>query len=164
MITARHLLYALASAALFSSCAQRLPDVADIDRCYQRAEQLAQADLQELERLHSSNQISDFSYQQQKAAIKDRISQRAVEIAWTNHSLETTQRASQGLPTPNSPQSISVPQAGTLATGGDYRRFNDQDASLTGTTGDTVQGMSRMMTNSGYIPGANTQSRSRSGP
>ena len=163
MITFRHLLPALATAALLASCAQRLPDVADFDRCYQRAEQLAQGEFQDLDRRRSSGQLDDASYQQQKAALKDKVNQRAIEMAWTTHSLETTQRASMGIPTPGNPQDIVVPQAGTLATGGDYRRFNDQDTTATGTTSDTVNGMSRKMTNSGFTPGAATQSRSRSG-
>ena len=162
MKTLRHLLPALATAALFASCTQQLPDVADFDRCYQRAEQLAQSEIQELDRRHSANQIDEQTYQQQKSAIQTRIGQRAVDIAFTNHSLATIQRANQGLPTPQNPLEISVPQAGTLSTGGDFRRFNDQTSSPSGTTGDTISGMGQMMTNSGFTPGAATQARSRS--
>lgn len=162
MTFVRPLLPALASAALLASCAQQLPDVADFDRCYARAEQQAQVEIQELDRRHAAGQVDDISYQQQKTAIQNRISQRAIDMAWTSHSLATTQRASQGLPTPNAPLDIPVPQAGSLATGGDYRRFNDQNSAVSGTTSETVSGMSRMMTNSGFQPGANaTQTRNR---
>jgi hypothetical protein len=161
MTSFRLLPLGLVSAALLASCAQRLPDVADIDRCYKRAEQLASEETQELERRHAAGQIDDFSYQQQKTAIQNRISQRAVEMAWTSHSLEQSQRAAQGIPTPNSPQEIAVPQAGTLATGGDYRRFNDSDSTV-GTTGETYNGMRQMMTSSGFMPGASQHGRSRS--
>ena len=165
MITLRLPLSGLASAALLllASCAQPLPDVADIDRYYQRAEQQAQAELKDLEQRRAAGQIDDYTYQQKKASIQNGISQQAIDMAWTSHSLATTQRASRGLPTPNSPQEIAVPQAGTLATGGDYRRFNDQNSAAAGTTTETVSGMSRMMTNSGFTPGAGQHGKSRSG-
>ncbi len=148
---------ALSAVVVLSSCAQRLPDVADIDRCYQNAEKQAKADLVELDRQRASGQLDDYSYQQRKAAIQNGISQRAIDMAWTNHSLEKTRRESLGIPTADHPQVISVPQAGSLQTGGDYRRFNDPNSVTVGSS-QTVSGM----LGSSYMPGMAGYGRNRS--
>jgi hypothetical protein len=147
----------LTALALLTSCAQRLPDVSDLDHFYQHAEKMAQADRQDLERRHASGALDDYSYQQQKTALENRISQQAIEMAWTSHSLEKARRESLGIPTADHPKAISVPQAGSLPTGSEYRRFNDPDT-ITGTTDSTVGGMMR---SSGYTPGMSGVGRSR---
>lgn len=126
-----------------ASCAQRLPDVADFDRSYQKAEELARADRAELESRRS--QMSDAQYQREKAELENRIADRAVSMVWTRHSLEETQRENLGIPSPDHPQAISVPQAGSLPTGSDYRRFDQQMDSTFGSSGETISGMRQMM-------------------
>jgi hypothetical protein len=126
-----------------ASCAQRLPDVADFDRSYQKAEELARADRAELE--SRRGQMSDAEYQRAKADLESRISDRAISMVWTRHSLEETQRENLGIPSPDHPQSISVPQAGSLPTGSDYRRFDQQMDAAYGSSGETISGMRQMM-------------------
>ncbi len=156
MIPPRFAFSIAAAAALLTSCAQRLPDIADLDHCYQHAEKMAQAERQELESRHAAGTLDDYSYKQQKTALENRISQQAIEMAWTNHSLEKARRESLGIPTADHPKAISVPQAGSLPTGSEYRRFNDPDT-ITGTTDQTVGGMMR---SSGYTPGMGGYGRS----
>lgn len=135
----------LAAASLFSSCAQRLPDIAEIDRSYQKVEELSRQERADLERRRSSGQLSEADYQREKAALENRISQRAIDVVWNRHLIREVQRENVGLPTPDTPQDIAVPEAGSLPTGSDFRRFNQQLDSSYGTTGETVNGMREMM-------------------
>lgn len=127
------------------SCTQSLPDVADFDRSYQKAEEYARAERADLERRRG--QMSEADYQREKQALDNRVAERAVAMVWTRHSLEETQRENQGLPSPDHPHDINVPQAGSLPTGSDYRRFNQQMDSSYGTTGESISGMRQMIGN-----------------
>lgn len=135
----------MTAVGLFSSCAQRLPDVAEIDRSYQKVEEQARHERADLERRRASGQLSESDYQREKASLDNRISQRAIAMVWNRHLIEEVQRENVGLPTPDAPQDIAVPEAGSLPTGSDFRRFNQQLDSSYGTTGETVNGMREMM-------------------
>jgi len=128
-----------------ASCAHQLPDVAELDRSYQRSEQLAVSERNDLESRHASGQLSDADYKREKADLDRKINDRAISMVWTRHSLEEVERENLGIPTPDHPQSISVPQAGTLPTGSSYRRFNDQTGSTLGTSGESLSGMRELM-------------------
>jgi hypothetical protein len=130
---------------LCSSCAQRLPDLAEIDQSYRKAEELARGERAELEQRRASGQLGEADYQREKAALESRISQRAITMVWNRHLLEEVRRENLGIPTPDSPQLIAVPEAGSLPTGSDFRKFNQQLDSSFGTTGETVSGMREMM-------------------
>jgi hypothetical protein len=135
----------LAAASVFPSCAQRLPDLAEIDRSYQKVEEQSRNERADLERQRASGRLTESDYQREKAALENRISQRAIAMVWNRHLIKEVQMENAGIPTPDAPQDIAVPEAGSLPTGSDFRRFNQQLDSSYGTTGETVSGMREMM-------------------
>lgn len=139
----RPMLLALATLGSLASCTQRLPDVAELDRCQRRAEELARPEIVALERRRPS--MSESAYQKAKAELDDRITRKGIEMAWTSHSLAEIERENLGIPSPDHPQAINVPEAGALPTGSDFRRFNQTTDPALGTTGETVSGMREMM-------------------
>ncbi len=107
------------------SCRGPLPTEADLDRAYKQSQALAQQDIADLDKRRARGEITASDYTEMKKEITDRIAARANEIVLTQHALVQSRRAAVGLPTPETPQDISVPQAGTLATGTARRQFND---------------------------------------
>lgn len=145
----------LTACLVLSSCAmQSLPDATAMDRFYQHVTELNKDRIRDLEQRRASGKIDNYTYQQEKAALDAEIGKKAMDLAWTQHDLEETQRESLGLPTPDHPQDISVPEAGGLPTGGGYRRFNDGDLGLGG-GGDSKEAMRRAAI--GSLPGNNTR-------
>ena len=119
------LLCLLALGAGLVSCQGPLPNEADLDRAYKQSQALAQQDIADLDQRRARGEISGEQYREMKQQIVDRITARANEMVLTQTSLVQSQRQALGLPTPESPQNIAVPQAGTLATGTARRQFND---------------------------------------
>ena len=107
------------------SCRGPVPNEADLDRAYSQSQVLAKQDIAELDQRRARGEITSAEYVEMKQAISDRITARANEIVLTQHALVQSRRQAVGIPTPENPQDISVPQAGTLATGTARRQFND---------------------------------------
>ena len=121
----RPFLCLLAVSASLASCRSPLPNEADLDHAYKQSQALAQQDLADLDQRRARGEISATQYAEMKQAIMDRITARANELVLTQQSLVQSRRQAVGLPTPEAPQDIAVPQAGTLATGTARRQFND---------------------------------------
>lgn len=138
-----------------SSCAlQKLPDAATMDKYYQHAVNLNKDRLHQLEERRAQGLLDDYHYQQEKAALEAEIGQKATDLAWMRHDMQELKMESLGLPTPDRPQEISVPEAGGLPTGGGYRRFND--SAIGGNSmGDSREAMRRAA--AGNMPGNNTR-------
>lgn len=115
----------LALGAGLVSCRGPLPNEADLDRAYSQSQSLAKQDIADLDQRRARGEITTAQYQELKQAIMDRVTARANEIVLTNQALVQSRRSAVGLPTPEAPQDITVPQAGTLATGTSRRQFND---------------------------------------
>lgn len=146
---------ALAAGVLLASCTQStIPDATAMERYQQHARTLYQGRLDDLERRRAAGLIDSYTYQQEKAALENEIAAKASDLAWTRHDFSEMKRKSMGLPTPDSPQDISVPEAGGLPTGGGYRRFNDGDLGLGG-GGDSKEAMRRAAI--GSLPGNNSR-------
>jgi hypothetical protein len=125
-----------------------------MERYQQHARTLFQGKLDDLERRRAAGLIDSYTYQQDKAALENEIAAKASDLAWTRHDFGEMKRKSMGLPTPDSPQDISVPEAGGLPTGGGYRRFNDNSIGGNG-AGDSADAMRRAAI--GSLPGNNTR-------
>lgn len=115
----------LALGAGLVSCRGPVPNEADLERAYSQSQVLAKQDIAELDQRRARGEITSAEYVEMKQAISDRITARANEIVLTQHALVQSRRQAVGIPTPENPQDISVPQAGTLATGTARRQFND---------------------------------------
>ena len=123
------------------SCRGPLPSDADFERAYKQSQKLAQQDISELEARRARGEISAAEYVQMKRDIMDRITARANEMVLTQTALVQSSRQAKGLPTPETPQDITVPQAGSLSTGTARRSFNDS-----GNADGTGSGL-------GFLPG-----------
>ncbi|MDB6075499.1 MAG: hypothetical protein JWO89_3139 [Verrucomicrobiaceae bacterium] len=125
MLRSRPVLCLLAMGVSLVSCRGPLPNEADLDRAYVQAQNLAKRDIAELDQQRARGEITPEEYVRMKQAINERTTARANEIVLTQHALVQSKRQSVGLPTPENPQDIGVPQAGTLATGVARKAFND---------------------------------------
>lgn len=136
------------------SCRGPLPNEADLDRAYSQAQNLAKMDIAELDQRRARGEITQEEYVRMKQEINERITARANEIVLTQHALVQSRRQSVGLPTPENPQDISVPQSGTLATGVARKSFNDSGgADGTGGGLGFLPGGSIGMGQQGYVGG-----------
>lgn len=110
---------------LCSSCAtqsETIPSAADLDKNNQRFLALAKPEFDDLDRRRANGALSQADYEREKASLEYRVQQRAVDAAWTAHSLAESDRKATGIPTPEHPQSITAGGAqGTL-----YQSHNDQ--------------------------------------
>lgn len=117
------------TATLISSCSSQsatMPTAADLDRRAAHFRTLAQPQYDQLERDRSSGALSQDQYVMEKTALDERVNKKAVDAAWAAHSLSESERRSQGIPTPDSPQQINPSQAvGGLFGGGFYQARND---------------------------------------
>ena len=107
------------------ACRGPLPNEADLDRAYKHSQALAQQDIAELDRRRAKGEISESQYTVARQGILDKVTSRANDVVLTQTALVQSRRQAMGLPTPENPQDIGVPQAGTLATGTARRQFND---------------------------------------
>jgi hypothetical protein len=128
-----------------------MPSQKDLDRYRRAATVLFQGEMDTLEAERAAGRMSQEDYEFNKADIEQRIIARAADAAWTKHAMAETQRKIRGIPTPDAPQSIPVPTAGSAAGGlpnqGTYRRFNDADIGYS-TGGQVAREFFR-----GYTPG-----------
>ncbi len=125
MFRCRPVLCLLAMGVSLVSCRGPIPNEADLDRAYTQAQNLAKQDIAELDQRRARGEITQEEYVRMKQEINARIAARANEIVLTQHALVQSRRQAVGLPTPENPQDIGVPQAGTLATGVGRKAFND---------------------------------------
>ena len=127
-----------------TSCFLRLPDAEDMDRYY---EEVARTQLKEraddLDSRRASGDLDEAGYKRERAELDRVISDRAATLAWTAHDLREKGRAAQQLPTPTNSVAIAVPQAGSLPTGSQYRRFNQND--MTNGNGSSVNTMRELI-------------------
>ncbi len=142
-----------AVALLLGACVQHLPDAAAMDEYYRKAEALCQEERADINRRHASGEIDDATYKQELAALDGRIAKRATDFAIATQQIDEARREGQGLPSPDHPVAISVPEAGSLPTGTSYRQFNKQQDAVYGGSGETVNSMRQMMNQ--YQPGQN---------
>lgn len=120
-----------------ASCAtqsETIPSAADLDRNNQRYLALAKPEFDELEHRRSSGAINQAQYEEEKSRLEYRVQQRAVDAAWTAHSLAESDRKATGLPTPDHPVSNPVgTQGGSVSGQGSfYQSHNDQYGSQAG--------------------------------
>lgn len=108
-----------------AACRAPLPSEADLDRAYKHSQTLAQQDIAELDRRRAKGEITEREYTVARQGILDKVTARANDVVLTQTALVQSRRQAMGLPTPENPQDIGVPQAGTLATGTARRQFND---------------------------------------
>jgi hypothetical protein len=108
-----------------------IPDARDLETYRASAAVVFKNERAALEQQRAAGSITPEEYQRQLAALELRIDQRATDAAWTRHALAEAERKIMGIPTPDAPQMIAVPQAGSSQGGtptqGTYRRFNEQD-------------------------------------
>ncbi len=144
-----YFLSVLALAGGLSSCVGPVPNEQDLEHAYQRSKVMAQQELADLDARRARGEISAADYAEQKQIILSQVAARANDMVLTEHTLVESQRQALGLPTPANPQTIVVPQAGSLATGSTQKRFNDADATGYGAgPQNAVQELS-----GGYTPG-----------
>lgn len=122
---------------LCASCAtqsETIPTVADLDRNQQRFLALAKPEFDELERRRSSGALTQEQYNAEKSRLEYRVHQRAVDAAWTAHSLAESDRKATGIPTPDRPVANPVgTQGGSVSGQGSfYQSHNDQYGSQAG--------------------------------
>ena len=132
-ICGQSILCLLALSSGLVSCRGPLPSEADLDRAYKYSQKMAQQDIQELDNRRAKGQISNTDYIVAKQEIMDRTTARANELVLTQTALVQSSRQATGLPTPETPQDISVPQSGSLSTGTARRSFNDSGGNADGT-------------------------------
>ncbi len=144
---------------LLTSCKSPLPDSDDLTRFYEQAEQLAKHDIHLLDGQLAAGQITQIEYTQRKEAILGNIQRRAVDAAWTQHQMRESERKAMGLPTPDAPQEISVPQGDSLPTGSERRAFNSGDQTL-GSNGNP-QAVKEFFR--GFRPGGNVKGNTSRG-
>lgn len=137
------------TALLIPSCSTQsdsIPTAADLDRRATHFRTLAQPQYDQLERDRSSGVLTQDQYVMEKAALDERVREKAVDAAWSVHSLAESDRRSQGIPTPDAPREITPNSAGAgLFGGGFYRPRNDPYSN--GQTNSPRGG-------SGYTPGS----------
>ena len=148
---------------LTTSCTSSgsLPNAQKMDQYYESARALMKPEIDALERDRASGKVSAEEYAVKKADLDRRIEQRASDAAWTRHALAESERRMSGIPTPDAPQEISIPQAGSgagsMPTQGTYRRFNEQDIGYS-TAGPMAREFFR-----GYTPGGSVRGNTGGG-
>lgn len=124
-LRSRSFLCLLALGSGLSSCRGPLPTEADLERAYKHSQSVAQQDIADLDARRARGEITAAEYVTLKREILDRVTARANDIVLTQTALVQSARQATGLPTPETPQDITVPQAGGLSTGTARRAFND---------------------------------------
>jgi hypothetical protein len=116
------------AALLLASCeTNTMPTSAQMDRYFQKAQQLADDRIATLEGQRRRGEITEAEYDLKVEQTRAKVADHATELAWARHeSLESRKRA-QGIPTGDHPQQVQVPGAG----GGEsfYRRAGEQGGS-----------------------------------
>ena len=150
MTTQRWFFFSLvAIVAGLASCTGPIPSEKDLDHAYQQSQSMAQQEIAALDQRRARGEISAADFVEQKRILLSDVTARANDMVLTQHSLVESRRKAVGLPTPGNPQTIVVPQAGSLATGSTQKRFNDADATGFGAGPQTgAQELS-----GGYTPG-----------
>lgn len=133
----RGLALGVSALMMCSSCAtqsETIPTVADLDRNQQRFLALAKPEFDELERKRSTGAINQEQYAAEKSQLEYRVQQRAIDAAWTAHSLAESDRKATGIPTPDRPVSNPVgTQGGSVSGQGSfYQSHNDTYGSQAG--------------------------------
>jgi hypothetical protein len=112
-----------------------IPDARDLEKYRASAAALFKNERAALEQQRAVGSVTPDEYQRELADLEMRIDRRATEAAWTRHALAEAERKILGIPTPDAPQMIEAPQAGSTMGGtptqGNYRRFNDQQMGAT---------------------------------
>lgn len=125
-----------------------------MDRYYDVARVQFRDRTDDLEHRHATGLTDEASYNREKLGLERAITNRAATLAWTSHELRKKQLEAQGIPTPDHPQDILVPQAGSLPTGSEFHRFNQNE--LGGSTSNsTINDMRQMVGD--YHPGENVR-------
>jgi len=139
----------VAIVAGLASCTGPIPNERDLDHAYQQSQTMAQQEIAALDLRRARGEISAADFAEEKRILLNDVTARANDMVLTQHSLVESRRKAVGLPTPGDPQSIVVPQAGSLATGSTQKRFNDADSTGFGAGPQTaIQELS-----GGYTPG-----------
>ena len=148
-------LLAALTALFVSSCSTQsdsIPTAADLDMRAAHIRTLDQPRYDQLERDRNSGVLTQSQYEMETAALDQRVREKAVDSAWSAHSLAESDRRGQGIPTPDAPQAISPnQQVGGLFGGGFYQARNDP---FTSGQGNSPRG------GSGFMPGSSIIGRS----
>jgi hypothetical protein len=122
-MTPRLIFTAALAALLLASCGTNtMPSAADMDRYYQKAEQIAEEKIALLDEKRRRGEISQEEFDMQAAAARARITNQATELAWARHEIVEAQKRSLGIPTGDHPVQVQVPGAGGQPTGESFYR------------------------------------------
>jgi hypothetical protein len=134
-----------------------LPNAARLDQYSMAAARLFYAERKLLDEGLAAGKLTAEAHKQGVAELQQKIDTRARETAWTRHAMAEEKRKIQGIPTPDAPVSIGIPQSGaetgSLPTQGTYRRFNQTDL------GSTAVPIAREFFR-GYQPGGSVRGNS----
>jgi hypothetical protein len=136
----------LAATLLMGCSSSTLPTAQSLSASAQVLRDQARPEFDELERRRAMGQLSEADYQADRAALEKRISDDARDAAWSRHSLAESERRANGVPTPDSVQTISAPNAlqggasgGGVAGGGSlYRPFTQQNQGAGNSSGGGI--------------------------
>lgn len=113
---------ALASLLLLSCSTRTMPTAADMDRYYQKAEQMADSRIALLDGKRLRGEITQEEFETQSAAIRARIPNQATELAWARHENAEAQMRMLGIPTGDHPVQLQVPGQGGQGAGETFYR------------------------------------------
>ena len=122
-MTSRLIFTAALAALLLTSCGTNtMPSAGDMDRYYQKAEQIAEEKIALLDEKRQRGEISQEQFDMQAAAARGRITNQATELAWARHEIVEAQKRSLGIPTGDHPVQVQVPGSGGQPTGESFYR------------------------------------------
>ncbi|RBP39660.1 hypothetical protein DES53_10987 [Roseimicrobium gellanilyticum] len=139
-----------ALAALCSCASSTTPTATQMDRYYEKAEQMAQSQIDIIDGQLRRGEISQESYDDRLKSIKNNIPNQAQDMAWARHEISDAQKRQLGIPTGGNPVDMSLPSAG--AAGGFYRPYNQQGGDLNSQNYGTATSGAAMW--KGYQPGS----------
>jgi len=114
---------------LLASCTSTIPTAAQLDSYHEKAAQMAQPQIDELNARKARGAISQQDYDIEMATINAKISKQAGDLAWARHELSESQMRAQGIPTGDAPIAGS---ATGVVSGSLYRPYSESGASIMG--------------------------------
>lgn len=104
----------MCAALLLASCGTRtIPTAAEMDRYFEKAEQMAEHRIAVLDKQRRHEEITQAEFDAQSSAIRARIPDQATELAWARHEIVEAQKRALGMPTGDHPVQVQVPGIGT---------------------------------------------------
>jgi len=115
-------LLAITACAMLASCASStmdsIPTEAQMENFKLTARRSLTQEYMSLAEQRQTGILTNDQYNAELAKLEDRVVSFAHSLAWQSHNMAESQRKSMGIPTPDAPVSLGVPNMGASGSGG----------------------------------------------